>query len=86
MQLLLKLISRHKGSYGRVCLYLLRSLVKHLASAGELVGVRRLSSQCGGVGRPCGRLLSGGRFGYLVGQTGAAGAGHWRRPTGGTEK
>lgn len=50
------------------------------------MGVGRLSSQRGGVGRPCGRLLSGGGFGHLVGQTGAAGAGHGRRAAGGTEK
>lgn len=67
-------------------LYLLRSLVKHLASAGELVGVGCLSSQCRGVRRPCGRLLSGGGLGHLVGQTGAAGARHGRRATEGTEK
>lgn len=67
-------------------LYLLRSLVKHLASAGELVGVGCLSSQCRGVRWPCGRLLSGGGLGYLVGQTGAAGARHGRRATEGTEK
>lgn len=45
-----------------------------------------LSTQCGGVGRPCGRLLSGGRFRHLIGQTGAAGAGHGRRATAGTVK
>lgn len=50
------------------------------------MGVGRLSSQRGGVRRPRGRLLSGGGFGHLVGQTGAAGAGHGRRATGGTEK
>lgn len=65
--------------------YLLRALVKHLASAWKLVRVRRLSSQGGGVRRPCSRLLSGGRFGHVVGQAGAAGAGHGRRAAGGTE-
>lgn len=77
---------KHRDSYSRVFLYLLRSLVKHLASAGELVWVGCLPSQCGGVGRPCGRLLSGGGFGHLISQTGAAGAGHGRRPAEGTEK
>lgn len=45
-----------------------------------------LSTQCGGVGRPRGRLLPGGGFGHLIGQTGAAGAGHGRRATAGTVK
>lgn len=45
----------------------------------------RLSPQRGGVGRSRGRLLSGRGFGHLVGQTGAAGAGHGWRAAGGTE-
>lgn len=49
------------------------------------MGVGRLSSQRGGVGRPRDRLLSGGGFGHLVGQTGAAGAGHGRGATRRTE-
>lgn len=65
----------------RFFFYLLWTLVKHFASAGELVGVGCLSSQGRGVGRPCGRLLPGGGLGNVIGQTGAAGAGHRRRPT-----
>lgn len=59
--------------------HLLRTLVKHFPSAWKLVRVRRLSSQCGCVGGPRGGLLSVGGFGDVVGQAGAAGAGHgWR--------
>lgn len=66
---------------GFIFLYLLGSLVKHFASASKLVWVGRLSSQRWGVRRSCGRLLPGGGFGNVVGQTGAAGAGHWWRTT-----
>lgn len=63
--------------------YLLRALVKHLASARELVRVGCLPSKGGGVWRPCAWLLSGSRFGHIVGQAGAAGTWHGRRATGG---
>lgn len=45
--------------------------------------VGRLPTKGGRVRRPRARLLSGGRFGHIVGQAGAAGAGHGRRTAGG---
>lgn len=65
--LLLTVIQLHTDVRAAVFLYLLGSLVEHLAGAGELVGVGGLPPQRGGVGRPGGRLLSGWRFGDLVG-------------------
>lgn len=69
-----------------ISLNLLWPLVEHLACAGELMGVGRLSSQSGGIGWTSGGLLSGGGLGHLIGQTGAAGAGHGRRPTAGRQR
>lgn len=43
----------------------------------------RLPPEGGGVRRPRARRLSGGRLRHVVGQAGAAGAGHWRRAAAG---
>lgn len=66
--------------------YLLGALVEHLAGARELVRVRRLPPQGGGVRRPRAGRLPGGRFGHVVGQAGTAGAGHGRGAAGGADK